>query len=122
MKKPGKQQELTTSAQITAWRQRLEVILSISLEKNENKITADKYHKELEGMKDKIDSKNTYIHYFKREDVKDEGPKKERFLYDIAKGDTDQNYCQKCKYESKWCPHRKQREDAKQRLGSALTT
>jgi hypothetical protein len=40
----------------------------------------------------------------------------------MAKGDTEQNYCQKCKYESKWCAHRKEREVAKQKLGAALTT
>ena len=40
----------------------------------------------------------------------------------MAKGDTDLNYCQKCKYESKWCPHRKLREDAKERLNTAVTT
>ena len=83
---------------------------------------SDKNKRELDEMKDKLDARNTYIHQFKQEDVKDEGPKKERFLYDMAKGDTDLNYCQKCKYESKWCPHRKQREDAKQRLNTAVTT
>jgi hypothetical protein len=40
----------------------------------------------------------------------------------MAKGDTDQNYCQKCKYESKWCKHRKEREVAKDKLGATLTT
>jgi len=40
----------------------------------------------------------------------------------MARGDNDQNYCQKCKYESKWCKHRKEREEFKQRLGAALTT
>jgi hypothetical protein len=40
----------------------------------------------------------------------------------MAKGDTEQNYCQKCKYESKWCKHRKEREVFKQKLGATLTT
>lgn len=46
-----------------------------------------------------------------------------QFLYDVAKGDVeDKNYCKKCKYESKWCKHRKEREVAKQTLGAAITT
>ena len=88
-------------------------------------------------MQDLLDSKNTYMHYFKKEDVKHHEDEEEKtkshvswrlfqkniqFLYDMAKGDTDQNYCQKCKYESKWCKHRKEREVAKQKLGAALTT
>jgi len=40
----------------------------------------------------------------------------------MARGDTESNYCQKCKYESKWCQHRKEREVAKQKLGATLTT
>ncbi len=48
--------------------------------------------------------------------------KRSQFQYDMARGDTDQEYCQKCKSESKWCKHRKQREDAKQQLGATLTT
>jgi len=43
-------------------------------------------------------------------------------LYDVAKSENENNYCKKCKYESKWCKHRKEREDAKQQLGAALTT
>ncbi len=45
-----------------------------------------------------------------------------QFAYDQAKGDEDQNYCKKCKYESKWCKHRKEREDAKQKLGACITS
>jgi hypothetical protein len=42
-KKPGKKIELTTSAQIAAWRQRLDT---------ENKISAPRNHKEIEKMED----------------------------------------------------------------------
>jgi organic radical activating enzyme len=49
-----------------------------------------------------------------------------KFLFDQAKGesmtDEPQNYCQKCKRESKWCPHRKQREVFKQKLDATITT
>ena len=45
-----------------------------------------------------------------------------QFAYDQAKGDEDINYCKKCKYESKWCKHRKERDDAKNAQGAALTT
>lgn len=61
-KKPGKQIELTTSAQIAAWRQRLDT---------ENKISATKNHQEIEKMQDKLESKNTYMNYFKLEGVKE---------------------------------------------------
>ena len=29
-----------------------------------------------------------------------------QFAYDQAKGEEDNDYCKKCKYESKWCKHR----------------
>ena len=40
----------------------------------------------------------------------------------MAKSEDENNYCKKCKYESRWCKHRKEREVAKQNLGAALTT
>ena len=36
-----------------------------------------------------------------------------QFAYDQSKGEEDHDYCKKCKYESKWCKHRQEREDAK---------
>lgn len=45
-KKPGKMIELTTSAQIAAWRQRLDT---------EGKICAHRNHSEIEKMQDQID-------------------------------------------------------------------
>ena len=102
----------------------------------EQKIAKPRDQKDLEKMEDKLNMKNTYMHHFKQEELK----KKEeeematkttvslsrvtsvQFLYDIAKGDVDSNYCKKCKYESKWCKHRKERDDAKEKLGSVLTT
>ncbi len=47
---------------------------------------------------------------------------REQFAYDQAKSEEENNYCKKCKYESKWCKHRKEREVAKQKLGAAITT
>ena len=51
----------------------------------------------MEDMKGKLDEKNTYMHYFKKEDVKQQDEHdakfKTHYLYDMAKGDTDQNYC-----------------------------
>jgi len=32
------------------------------------------------------------------------------------------NYCKKCKYESKWCKHRKIRDDAKEQQEAVVTT
>lgn len=61
MKKPGKTIELTTSAQIAAWRQRLDT---------EGRICHHKNHKEIEEMQDKLEGKNTYMHYFKNEEAK----------------------------------------------------
>lgn len=65
-KKPGKQIELTTSAQIAAWRQRLGTEARISKHVN---------HREIEEMKDKLEQKNTYINYFKKDTVKNEDEK-----------------------------------------------
>jgi hypothetical protein len=77
-------------------------------------------------LQEQLDSKNSYMHYFKKEDVKErevlEESARTHFAYDMARGDTQSEYCQKCKYESKWCKHRKEREDFKQKLGATLTT
>lgn len=77
-------------------------------------------------MQEKMDQKNTYMHYFKKEELKDREAKldesKTYFQYDMARGDTSQDYCQKCKSESKWCKHRKQREEFKDKLGATLTS
>ncbi len=77
-------------------------------------------------MQDKLESKNTYMHYFKKDEVKERETMEEsactQFAYDMARGDTESEYCQKCKYESKWCKHRKQREEFKEKLGATLTT
>jgi hypothetical protein len=66
------------------------------------------------------------MHHFKKEEIKKKEEAEEtarsHFAYDMARGDTDQNYCQKCKYESKWCKHRKEREEFKDKLGATLTT
>lgn len=40
----------------------------------------------------------------------------------MAKSEEHNDYCLKCKYESKWCKHRKEREVAKQKLGAAITS
>ena len=127
--KAGKKIELATSAQITAWRERLDT---------EGKSQKVVNMAEIDKMIDKLDMKNTYLHQFKKEDVKEKELIEEqtcthvnicltvkryiKFQYDMAKGDTEQNYCQKCKYESKWCKHRKEREVFKQKLGATLTT
>ena len=78
-------------------------------------------------MQEMLESKNTYMHHFKLDSVKDREGEEEKtrtqFLYDTSKGIKEhQNYCQKCKYESQWCKHRKEREVAKQQLGAAITT
>ena len=62
MKKPEKKIELTTSAQIAAWRQRLDT---------EARICQHKNHLEIEKMQDKLEQKNTYMHYFKQDSVKE---------------------------------------------------
>ena len=59
--KQGKQIELTNSAQITAWRERLDT---------EHKSQRVKQAKEIDKLKDKLDSKNSYLHQFKKEEIK----------------------------------------------------
>ena len=48
-------------------------------------------------MADKLESKNTYMNYFKKDEVKEREAELERskqhFMYDVAKGDTEQKYC-----------------------------
>jgi hypothetical protein len=51
--KQGKQIELINSAQITAWRERLDC---------ESKSQQVKQRKEIDKLKDKLDLKNTYLH------------------------------------------------------------
>ena len=49
-----------------------------------------------------------------------------QFLFDQAMGESiseePQNYCQKCKRESRWCPHRKEREVFKTKNEATITT
>ncbi|CDW89792.1 UNKNOWN [Stylonychia lemnae] len=117
MKKPGKTLELTTTTQIESWRQRLAV---------EDRVAKTKDHQQLEKLQDLLTEKNTYMNYYKTEDVKTQERlcehTKTRFAYDQSKGEEDNDYCKKCKYESKWCKHRQEREVAKQKLGAAITT
>jgi hypothetical protein len=60
--KQGKKIELTTAAQITAWRERLDTEIKGQKAKNEA---------EIEKMQDKLDMKNTYLHQFKKDEVKE---------------------------------------------------
>ena len=60
--KAGKKIELGTSAQITAWRERLD---------SEGKAQKPINMAEIDKMLDKLDMKNTYLHQFKKEDVKE---------------------------------------------------
>jgi hypothetical protein len=60
--KAGKKIELATSAQITAWRERLDT---------EGKSQKVVNMAEIDKLVDKLDMKNTYLHQFKKEDVKE---------------------------------------------------
>ncbi len=60
--KQGKKIELTTAAQITAWRERLDSEIHGQKARNEA---------EIEKMQEKLDMKNTYIHHFKKDEVKE---------------------------------------------------
>ena len=116
-KKVTKAAELTTTIQIESWRQRLAT---------ESKIAKPRDKAALQKMEDKLEMKNTYLNGFKTSDLQrveeEEEKKKTNYAYDQAKGDEDLNYCKKCKYESKWCKHRKPRAEAKGTLQEPITS
>ena len=71
MKKPGKMIELTTSAQMAGWRQRLDVFLNyLTRSQTEFKTSKHRDQEEIEKMQDLLDTKNTYMSYFKKEEIK----------------------------------------------------
>lgn len=77
MKKPGKTLELTTSAQMAAWRQRLDI---------ETKSCKNQTHEEIARMNDLLNTKNTYLHYFKKDNIRmqDEEEEKQKHKVRIA--------------------------------------
>ena len=82
-------------------------------------------------MENLLKSKNDYMHHYKNEKAQAEwghegthvGRTSKAFGFDkINEMDKDpeemnadrpDNYCQKCKYESRWCKHRKLRDAPK---------
>ena len=118
-KKVSQALPLENTLQIEQWRQRLQT---------EQKIAKGRDIQDLERMKAELEQKNSYMNLFKDDNVKrkqeDDEKQKTNFAYDQAKNDMyeDSQYCNKCKYESKWCKHRKLRDDFKQTQSSAVTT
>ena len=73
-------------------------------------------------MEAQLNSKNSYINNFRRDDIvaaatiaeQDEEhiPRGFDNVYEMDDPNADRSqYCQKCKYESRWCKHRKIRDD-----------
>jgi len=111
------------------WRQRL-----AHEAKDVKKSTAQKI-KELEAQ---LKEKNTYIHHFQTDNAKAglttsfAHKQATNFAFDkVHEMDKDpdemnannpKDFCQKCHRESRWCKHRKMRDDHKEHLTAILTT
>lgn len=102
MRKPGKNIELTNTAQIECWRQRLN---------KEEKQVAPKVRSEIKRLEDKLAEKNSYFNNYKKGETvkKEQEIEKTRtnFAYDHAGVDTgdqvlDRNAikCSKYKHDS----------------------
>ena len=86
--------------------------------------------KELEA---ELNKKNSYINNFRRDDAVQAGAAAEASaetnprgfdnVFEMEDETADRsNYCSKCKYESRWCKHRKLRDDNKQVQAAVLTS
>ena len=75
-------------------------------------------------MEKELKSKNSYINNFRHETVvaaaaaqeasAETNPRGFDNVYEMEDETADRTeYCQKCKYESRWCKHRKLRDDNK---------
>ena len=106
MKKGGKTQELTTSLQLEAWRQRLNT---------ENRIMKERDRKEIENLQDMLDAKNTYFNIYKKEEVKKKEEDDERQRQELAFDMTHEQEApenktwQKRKYGSQYAPERERK-------------
>jgi len=89
--------------------------------------------KKIAEMEEALKSKNSYINNFRRSEVvaastmkEAEDEHKPRGYDNINEMDDESadrsEYCQKCKYESRWCKHRKPRDDNKLQQAGALIT
>jgi hypothetical protein len=80
-----------------------------------------------------LGKKNSYINNFRKQEVVSAAEQAQKMEEDRARGfdnvnemDDDEvdrsQYCAKCKYESRWCSHRKPRDDQKQAQQAVLTS
>uniref|UniRef100_A0A7S3SC20 Uncharacterized protein n=1 Tax=Strombidinopsis acuminata TaxID=141414 RepID=A0A7S3SC20_9SPIT len=124
-KKDQKILDLNDKTNMDAWRQRLS---------HEDREVRKQTIADLEKMKEQLEQKNSYINQFKKktavEEEEREKQTKQNFLYDKVQDQEEEEeknakaeqYCKKCKYESKWCKHRKLRDDAHQKQDAIVTT
>jgi hypothetical protein len=82
--------------------------------KTEEKNSKARNIADLERLKDQLEKKNSYMHQYKNEQRQklDEDFEKSHtiYAYDQVKAEAESSeYCSKCKYESQWCKHRKER-------------
>ena len=129
-KKDEKLLKFQETNESTAWVQRLG-----KERRNTLRTTAEKIL-ELEHL---MKEKNEYMHHFKNERAASmwgspkchTGRTSKAFGFDkvnemdtLPEENTDnaENFCQKCKYESKWCKHRKIRDTPKDMQSTILTT
>ena len=99
----------------------------------ENASTKDTVQKQIDALQDQLDGKNSYINNFKKDDVVKSALDKETVQRSAAQGydkvfemedekDDHSDYCKKCKYESRWCKHRKIRDDNKAQQSAVITS
>ena len=89
--------------------------------------------KRIEEMEAELAQRNSYINNFRRpENVAaataqiqsaETNPRGFDNVFEMDDEVEDRsNYCAKCKYESRWCKHRKLRDDNKQEQSAVLTS
>ena len=99
----------------------------------ENGQTKDAVTKKIKEMEELLNQKNSYINNFRKPDVvqaatmraaqAETNPQSFDNVFEMEDETQDRSqYCQKCKYESRWCKHRKIRDDNKQQQAAVLTS
>ena len=95
--------------------------------------TKDATMRRIEELKEELDKRNSYINNFRRPEAAaatdaqimsaETNPRGFDNVFEMDDETEDRsNYCSKCKYESRWCKHRKLRDDNKQVQQAVLTS
>ena len=89
--------------------------------------------KRIQEMEAELNSKNSYINNFRKTEVvaahqamasaAETNPQQFDNVFEMDDENADRSkYCAKCKYESRWCKHRKLRDDNKATQAAVITS